>query len=568
MKRTAIVLIVVVVAVCAFGYFGFNQMRTRMAEAAKKPAQDEITVERGDVTSEVVEAGFLEANKTVEVKSRVGGRLAKLFVDEGDTVKAGQVIAVIDPQETQLQVDQSQAQLTGAEASVRQTQVDIAQRRVTVETNLTRARSRLAQLERQQKAQPQLTQAAIQSAETAYRSASQALALLDEVTHPNARLTAEKAVTDAQNNLAQSEKELERRRTLLERGYISQREVEQQELQVELNQTQLARAQDAFRRIDDQQAIERRRAEENVNQARAELDRATVNSIQDDAAREQYRQALQDVRDAETARSDVQRLAAVADQQRAQARQISIGLRDRQRELGETEIRAPMDGIVTKRSVQVGELVSSLSSFNAGTPLVTIEDRSSMVVNLEINEIDVAKLTLDKPASIEVDALPTKDFRGRVTKIAPANTTAGAQVQAAGADPVVKYAVEVRLENVDPALKSGMSARCTMIVRQLKNVVRIPLDFVGQEGRDRFVMVIPATGKGEPKRTPVQLGEASGAYVAVLTGVDAGQKLKKPKFTGPSRRGVIQFGAPDREEDEKGDKADKAEGASGDKAGS
>ena len=150
-------------------------------------------------------------------------------------------------------------------------------------------------------------------------------------------------------------------------------------------------------------------------------------------------------------------------------------LGDAQRQLGETEIRAPVAGIVTKRYVQLGELVASLSSFSAGSPIFKIEDRSTMKVRLNINEIDVAKLTLAMDATVTVDAFTDRKFNGKVSKIAPASEMAA---QGAANDPVVKYIVEVTLDSSSPDLKSGMSAQCTMLVLNRPNVLRVQRDYV------------------------------------------------------------------------------------------
>src|SRR5690349_17584308 len=113
---------------------------------AKKGVSKPQTVERGNVTVEVVETGSLQAVKTVEVKSRVSGRVKSLIVDEGQLVHAGDLIAEIDPQETQLAVNQSAAQVRGAEAGAQRQSIEIAQRRVTARNALAKALSALRQV--------------------------------------------------------------------------------------------------------------------------------------------------------------------------------------------------------------------------------------------------------------------------------------------------------------------------------------------------------------------------------------------------------------------------------------
>ncbi len=513
--------------------------------SAAKPAETEYTVENGPISVQVVESGPLEAVRTVEVKSRVSGRVAKLYVDEGDMVKAGQLIAIIDPQETELQVKQNQAQLKGAQAGSQRMAIEIEQRRVTAQTALAKARNQAAQLKLELNAQPALTTASLRTAESGLRSAEQGHELLVKVTQPNARVQAETAVTNARAGVLNAEQQYNRNKELFDLGYVAKRELEAAELNLQNAKGTLTTAQDRLQRIDDEQALERRQSEEKLAQARAEYNRTKANTVQDDLKKKQYERALQDVRDAEVALKDVQALQASRRQQQASVEQLQSVLGDSLRLLGETEIRAPVDGIVTKRLVQEGELVASLSSFSSGSPIVKVEDRGTMLAKLQINEIDVAKLSIGTPVEIKVDAIPNRKFAGRVSKIAPASieTAAGG-----GGSPVVKYEVEVRLDEASTALKSGMTAQCTMKVLDLPNAVRVRTEFVGREKDGRtFVLLITgpaAKGKKEPetRKVLVTVGAASGAFTEITEGVKVGDKLLKPPYTGPKRSGLMQFG--------------------------
>lgn len=518
-------------------------------QAQEKQGDDTYKVERGQVAVTVVETGPLEAVETVEVKSRVSGRVARLLVDEGDRVEEGDLIAVIDPEETELQAQQNRAQIRGARAGVQQTQIQIDQRRVTAQTAVRKAEMRLAQVEKELAVQPTLTNSAITSASSALASAEQSLDQLNRVTHPNRRTQTEREVRDAQANFRNAEIEIKRQERLLDRGYISRREYENAELQFKLAEQREEAAEAQLSRLDQELRLEREQAEERVKQARADLQRARANSVQDDAKREEYRRAQQDLRDARAALKDVDSLMAGKRSQEATVDQLQSALADTMRQLNETEIRAPVSGIVTNRLVQLGELVASLSSFSSGTPIIRLEDRSGMQVQLEVNEIDVAKLELGTDAEIKIDAFPEETFRGRVTKIAPASTAVGAQGgQGFGSDPVVKYEVEVRLDSSPTYLKSGMSATCTMTPIERENALRIRAEYLGTEDDGSpYVLVLEEEAKkpGEEPKTrkePVRIGERGGAYVEILSGVEEGTPLVKPDFDGPSRSGFFGGG--------------------------
>ncbi len=558
--KIALMILIPLLVIVAFGFMANSAQKMGAVKSREDLVKSSVTkVTKGDVAIRVVETGSLQALTTVEVKSQVGGRVAKLLVDEGDYVEKGDLIAIIDPQQTELQVQQNQAQLEGAASSVRRLDVEIAQRRVTAKTNLERARLQVKQLERELAAQPAITNSTIRSAETGYTTAQKAYDLLVSVTEPNQRTQSEIAVQDADNNQKNAQVERDRQQGLYEKGYVSKREVEQAELNLQLAGTKVRQAKEALQRLSNEQLIVRQQAGERVAQAKADLDRAKANAITDPNKRSAYEVAIQNVRDAEIALKDVDSLIEQKRGSQANVSQIQSSLNDSLRLLGETEVRAPIAGVVTRRYVQMGELVNALSSFSAGSPLVKVEDRSKMYVKLEINEIDVARLTDDMSSSITIDALPNMEFSGRVTKISPAQIENAAAV---GGDPVVKYLVEVTLDRVGKELKSGMSAKCEMTPVKASNVLRVPLAYLGEEkDGTHFVMmydpkevVKPAKLGEKPalvgKKVVVKVGIKDLAYAEILSGVKDGDQVVKPPYTGPQRKGMMQFGPGDEEEPE------------------
>ncbi len=502
-----------------------------------------------------MESGPLEAERTVEVKSRVSGRVAQLLVDAGDYVLKDQLIAVIDPQETELRVKQNRAQLKGAESSVARTDIEIEQRKVTAQTAYDKAKSRLRQLEIENGAQPALTQASIASAQASADSSRESLEMLINVTHGNERVQIASALEEAVSSQEAAALEHDRRLGLFQKGYNSKREVESSKLQLDLANARLKTAQDRVRTLSAEQKSEEAQARDRLRQAEADLTRASTNSIQDEIKLQQLQQAKDDLKDAQASLQDVAKLKASRQQQQSSVDQIQSVLDDSLRELGETEIRSPVTGIVTVRFVQEGELVASLSSFSSGSPIVRIEDRSQMLVKLNINEIDVARLELGAPAEIMVDAFPLQTFQGRVSKIAPA----AIQLPGGGGnDPVVKYAIEVAMDTSEDILKSGMSARCTMTVSEKTDVVKVRSEYVGtnKEGENYVLKFVsePARpgGKPETEEVIVVTGMVAGAYTEISEGLDAEIQLVKPKYDGPSRKGFMDVSDGSEEETEEG----------------
>src|SRR5581483_5131324 len=123
-------------------YFAFSALRRKGSADDDKNERPTYTVVRGEVSSSVIESGSIEAVQSVEVKSRVSGRLQHLFVEEGDNVQKGQEIATIDPEELNLQLQQSTAQLRGAESSAARSRANIDITEKQLRSSLTEAEGR------------------------------------------------------------------------------------------------------------------------------------------------------------------------------------------------------------------------------------------------------------------------------------------------------------------------------------------------------------------------------------------------------------------------------------------
>jgi HlyD family secretion protein len=538
MKKAIVIAAVALVLLCAIGgYLIKNVVAARAADAQKETG---YSVARSDLVVSVVDTGTIDAVNSVEVKSRVSGRLQRLLVEEGDRVALGQVIATIDPQETQFQVAQNQAQLSGARSAAARAEIEIKQRRVSSRADLQQAESRLRRLNSELGIQPTLTTTAIREATAQYNRSVQERDSLVKIEQPNARTRAVTTQQDAKANFDNAQREFDRRQSLLKQGFISTREVESARLTLDVAKLKLEQANAELGRLAAEFAIQRQRADESVKASEAALVRARANAIQNSVKREEYRQAAADVAKARASLQDVAALERSRDQNLATVRQLSSVLQDSQRQLRETQIRSPLTGVVTKKLLKEGELATGLSAFSAGTPIVRIEDRTALRVLLNVNEIDVAKMREGMRATVTVDAVPDETFSGVVKRIGP--TSIAATPGQTTSDAVVKYEVEIRLLENDVRLRSGMSAKCSLeVVRRSKAIV-VPKDFVGKDEKGFFVEVAPATKEGKPLRKDVRIGVESGSNYEVLSGVAVGEKLVRPAYKGPERKGMMEMG--------------------------
>jgi HlyD family secretion protein len=333
-KPTGLIVLLVVVVAIVVAVVLYQRKQAQ----AKAPVITTARVERGEVFNSVSATGTLEPLSTVEVKSNIGGQVILLTVDEGDYVKAGQLIARIDPSDTESNLRQVEADLTGARARVDAARQSIdlqriqtstgvesaqqalasarlrlaqAEKQATMQTAvsgagvaqaqeaLAAAKVRLAQAQAQAKVQPQLTATAIQQAQSNLASAQAAYAQMKAATIPQKLANAQASYNEAKANFAYAEKDLTRQRELLAKGFVARSTVDASEQRFTVAKAQLDTAANKLETVKDETAQDLQAAQAKVDQAASALASAKVNGVQDDLKQQDVASAQAAVKQAE-----------------------------------------------------------------------------------------------------------------------------------------------------------------------------------------------------------------------------------------------------------------------------
>jgi RND family efflux transporter MFP subunit len=131
-------------------------------------------------------------------------------------------------------------------------------------------------------------------------------------------------------------------------------------------------------------------------------------------------------------------------------------------------VTAPMDGVVIKRGVEPGDSITSgVGSYNAGTVLFTVADLKSLIVRVNLNEVDIAKVKVGQPVTVTLDAYPQRTFAGRVRFVAP-----GAEL----VEKIKVFKVEVALDQLADCFRTGMSANVEILGERRASAVSVPLE--------------------------------------------------------------------------------------------
>ena len=213
--------------------------------------------------------------------------------------------------------------------------------------------------------------------------------------------------------------------------------------------------------------------------------------------------AQSDLDAAETASQSAQAALRSAE---AQVQQGRATLNQAEVNLAHTIIRAPIDGVVISRSVDVGQTVAA--SMQAPTLFVIANDLTHMQVNASVDESDIGRVKAGQPVSFKVDAYPDETFTGRVSQV---------RLEPKTSSNVVSYITLIDVPNPDLKLKPGMTATVTMEVARADDVQRVPnaaLRFRGSTQHPRIWVL----QDGKPRPIAVQPGISNGTVTAVVGG--------------------------------------------------
>ena len=381
-KRIFIVLAVVAVAVAGvYAYRGAN-----------KPPENRIVV-----------SGNIELTE-VNIAFKTAGRLIERTVDEGDSVKKGQVIARLDRDQLVAQRDREVAGLESAESQLAQAKTALEWEKDTLAADIEQRAGDLA-------------------------SNQARLAELKNGARPQEKLDAQAAVDSAQSEVERSRKDWDRAQVLHRDDDISTAQFDQYRNRWETAVAALNSAKERQNLV-----LAGPRAEViNAQQAMVERTRGALKMAQANALEMKRREQELTTRAAEIARS-----------------RASIALIDSQ--LADTIATSPVDGVVLVKSADPGEILS------AGTTVVTVGDIEHPWLRGYVDETDLGKVKLGSVVHVTTDSYKNKQYTGHVSFISSEAEFTPKQIQTQTERVKLVYRIKIELDNSSRELKSNMPA--------------------------------------------------------------------------------------------------------------
>lgn len=299
----------------------------------------------------------------------------------------------------------------------------------------------------------------------------------------------------------------------------------------------------------DQWAAQLRSAQTGVRKAEVMLADA---GIRLERARRLSDEGIVTQQDLEAAQLQQDSARLTLDESREAVRQAQANLDKARDDLGKTTIFAPLTGRVVKLNAEEGEVVVSGTMNNPGSVIGTIADLSEILARVDVDETEIVDVAVGQKAVLKVDALPSKEYHGRVVEMGSSGTARAQQPD------VTFFEVKILMEDADESLRPGMSVRAEIGAATHEDSVVVPIQAVVERPplpvpeprpagaaaaparpsrRDadeevKVVFVVDRQGKSAAVRQrPVSTGISDDTHVEIVAGLEPGELV----VTGPYR---------------------------------
>jgi len=435
--------------------------------------KDDVTyvVQRGKLTVTVTENGSLMAKNSEKInfKGRRGGKISYL-IEEGKTVEVDEVLCRLDP--------------TDLETKIQELKLNIVQ----TEADLDTAKTELEIQKSDNVANIEKTKIALKKAENELEK------YRDGDVHKE-RNNLEIAIKEAENKHSRAKKKYEDSKKLLEKDYVTQSQVDQDNIDFKRAEIQLTSA------VRDLELFEKYTCPMTMTDKQAAVS---------DAAR-----ASENAQ--KRAQSKLRQREVAVESKEQRLKTLQKDLKEKEEELGHFTIKAPVPGIVIYGDPSepwYRERVQLDNRVWGGFTLFTIPDLRIMQVQVQIHEADINKIKEEQVATVTMDTYPGLVLKGKVAKIAALAGEPGSRRE----QEVKKFTVDIILEGVeDMELKPGISAKADIFVEEKEDLLSVPLQSVFLEEGTHYCYKL--NGEDQPERVVVKVGLSNDSHIEIIEGL-------------------------------------------------
>ncbi|MHC5038158.1 MAG: efflux RND transporter periplasmic adaptor subunit [Planctomycetota bacterium] len=432
-------------------------------------------VKRGNLLIPIAETGTLKAMNSTRIRSRARREVKIIFLaKEGAKVKKGDELVKFETTEIDRQIDSDKQALEAAKAKLEAAKTDLEIKRTDWEGEIAKA-------------------------ELAVEEAVKSMEKYQEGELPLKEKENKIKLEEAETNLKRAKEKLEQMPELLKQGFVTPDRVEQKKIEVKKAEIAYESAKselELFAKYTKPMELEKK--SNAIAQARVALASAKKR------IRVKSRQKETEVSTLEIS-----------------LKKLQVNLEKLLEEKSKMEIKAPTDGLViygSRHNWGGGDEIKVGAKVWRHQTIITLPDLSRMQVDIRVHEMDIERIRKGMEVAVTVESAGSKSFTGKITKIAELANAGDWE-----SDPEVKqFDVEVTIDDVDPGLKPGTTAKVEIVIEQLRGALYVPIRAVRGVGAKTFVY---AERNGGLKRLEVELGLSNDKFVEIKSGVEEGDRI-------------------------------------------
>lgn len=526
--KKRIIISVIIILLVGGGYWIFG--------SKKAPGFDYIIVERGDISQEVSVTGHVKPAESVTLAFERGGKVARVNVDVGDSIKSGQILVSLENGDTSAQLLQAEASLDAAKAKLDELRRGTRPEELAAaETSVASAKANLSNVKA--KAAADLKDdydAALSAIQTAVNSARNSLYTLTDIqsTHFGSNDADGMNITNAKAvaildllGQADSGRAANSLISTFNGGAFGLVQTAVNNPTYKNIDAAIAKVDIALQRVKDAlYAIPVIADLTTAEKTNLSTEKTNINtqitgvSTVEQALNVQRATNTSAISTAEASLADVEdtlaikRAGTVPEQiaaQEANVKSAAANVQNYSALLAKTIIKSPINGVVTKQEAKVGEITT------AGVVVVAVISESRFEMEANIPEADIAKIKIGDTAAVTLDAYGNDaSFPAKVVKIDPGETII---------EGVATYKTTFEFMKEDGRIKSGMTANIDILTATAKNVINVPQRAVYTKDGEKYVRIVEGQGYNEVK-VKTGLRGTDGA-IEILEGVSEGDKV-------------------------------------------
>lgn len=502
--------VVVGIAAATIGVAALGTLAVNQFKPAPKIDLERYTkmAKAQDLTDEITASGNIIPFQTANLSPKTAGRVARLFVEQGDRVQQGQKIAQMENAEVQAAYAQAQANVQQAQANLnkgkngtRAEEIAQAQARLTqAQANLNKAKNGNRPEETAQVgAKLAQTQANLNLARsTAPQQIEQA--------------TAQVSAATAKLKLAQAQ--VNRFRSLQTSGAIAQERLDQATADYQTARANLLDAQQKLQQVRNSSQSEIAQRQAAVTEAQQALRQSQLGSRSEDVASlaaqvAQAQAAYQQAKNGSRPEEIAQLTAALA--------VANAQLQSARTQLQDSTVVAPFAGLITQRYASIGAFVTpttSASTSTSATSTSIVALAKDIEVKAKVPEVDIGKIKVGQKVKITADAFSDKPFQGTVRLVAP---------EAVVEQNVTSFEVRVSLDTGKEVLRSGMNVNTIFSGKRTSNALTVPNIAISTRKGKKGVYI--PDENNEPKFKEVKVGSTLRDRIQILENLKAGDRV-------------------------------------------